>query len=118
MLENAYLLAKVGADTAENEQHFAEISPIGRRGEVALEGLQQLVAADRGASGAACGDRPAADSGEPSRERGGSRPWRFFRSAIWKKKMPVFDRLFRKFAAKFCATKCLMSHDFSQNCIS
>ena len=25
MLQNAYLLAKVGADTAENEQHFAEI---------------------------------------------------------------------------------------------
>ena len=32
MLQNAYLLAKIGADTAENEQHFAEILPIGRRG--------------------------------------------------------------------------------------
>ena len=31
MPQNAYLLAKVGADTAENEQHFAEILPIGRR---------------------------------------------------------------------------------------
>ena len=31
MLQNAYLVAKVGADTAENEQHFAEILPIGRR---------------------------------------------------------------------------------------
>ena len=31
MLKNAYFLAKVGADTAENEQHFAEILPIGRR---------------------------------------------------------------------------------------
>ena len=31
MLPNAYLLAKIGADTAENEQHFAEILPIGRR---------------------------------------------------------------------------------------
>ena len=31
MLKNAYLLAKIGADTAENEQHFAEILPIGRR---------------------------------------------------------------------------------------
>ena len=31
MLQNAYLLAKFGADTAENEQHFAEILPIGRR---------------------------------------------------------------------------------------
>ena len=31
MLENAYFLAKIGADIAENEQHFAEILPIGRR---------------------------------------------------------------------------------------
>ena len=27
MLQNAYLLANIGADTAENEQHFAEILP-------------------------------------------------------------------------------------------
>ena len=27
MLQNAYLLAKIGADTAEYEQHFAEILP-------------------------------------------------------------------------------------------
>ena len=31
MLQNAYFLAKIGADTAENEQQFAEILPIGRR---------------------------------------------------------------------------------------
>ena len=31
MLQNAYFLAKIGADTGENEQHFAEILPIGRR---------------------------------------------------------------------------------------
>ena len=31
MLQNAYFLAKIGANTAENEQHFAEILPIGRR---------------------------------------------------------------------------------------
>ena len=31
MLQNAYLVAKIGADTAENEQHFAENLPIGRR---------------------------------------------------------------------------------------
>ena len=31
MLKDAYLLANIGADTAENEQHFAEILPIGRR---------------------------------------------------------------------------------------
>ena len=29
MLQNAYFLAKIGADTAENEQHLAEILPIG-----------------------------------------------------------------------------------------
>ena len=28
MLKNAYLLAKIGADTAENEQHHAEMLPI------------------------------------------------------------------------------------------
>ena len=27
MLKNAYILAKIGADTAENERHFAEILP-------------------------------------------------------------------------------------------
>ena len=27
MLKNAYLLAKIGADTAENERNFAEIWP-------------------------------------------------------------------------------------------
>ena len=27
MLSNAYFVAKIGADTAENEQHFAEILP-------------------------------------------------------------------------------------------
>ena len=34
MLQNAYFLAKIGADTAENEQHVAEILPtdaLGRR---------------------------------------------------------------------------------------
>ena len=31
MLKNAYLLAKIGAHTAENEQHLAEVLPIGRR---------------------------------------------------------------------------------------
>ena len=33
MLSNAYFLAKIGADTAKNEQHFAEILPkISKRG--------------------------------------------------------------------------------------
>ena len=31
MLQNAYLLAKIGADTAENEQQFAASLPVGRR---------------------------------------------------------------------------------------
>ena len=31
MLKNAYFLAKIGADTAENEQQFTEFLPIGRR---------------------------------------------------------------------------------------
>ena len=31
MLKNTYLYAKIGADTAENEQHCAEILPIGPR---------------------------------------------------------------------------------------
>ena len=30
MLQNAYFLAKIGADTTENEQHFAEILPTDR----------------------------------------------------------------------------------------
>ena len=38
MLQNAYLLAKIGADTAENEQYFAEILPIGRRRPPGLRG--------------------------------------------------------------------------------
>ena len=41
MLSNAYLLAKIGADTAENEQRFAEILSTGTSGlqEVAYERL-------------------------------------------------------------------------------
>ena len=31
MLQNAYFLARIGADRAENEQHFAEILPAPRR---------------------------------------------------------------------------------------
>ena len=30
MLQNAYLLAKIGADTAENEQNFAENSNVAK----------------------------------------------------------------------------------------
>ena len=45
MLQNSYLLAKIGADTAENEQHFAEILPkIGNypTGSAALGGVERL----------------------------------------------------------------------------
>ena len=38
MLQNAYFLAKIGADTAENEQHFAEIL---RRPKTPLERLAE-----------------------------------------------------------------------------
>ena len=55
MLQNAYFLAKIGADTAENEQHFAEIlsktgnyptGPPGRRG-LLREGPEGHAAVDR-----------------------------------------------------------------------
>ena len=54
MLQNAYLLAKIGADTAENQQNFAEILPIGRRVPDRLSAGSQprghvLQAAERGA---------------------------------------------------------------------
>ena len=51
MLQNAYFLAKIGADTAENEQHFAEILPIGRR--VADWGVPEPVGLHRQANGEA-----------------------------------------------------------------
>jgi len=38
MLQNAYFVAKTGADTAENEQHFAEILPTDARGDARLPG--------------------------------------------------------------------------------
>ena len=51
MLQNAYFLAKIGADTAENEQHFAQILPkIGNyptEGTDARYGLRARRAEDR-----------------------------------------------------------------------
>ena len=45
MLQNAYFVAKIGADTAENEQHFAEIlqklQPCWRPWSRSDQGLQQ-----------------------------------------------------------------------------
>ena len=49
MLQNAYLLAKIGADTAENEQHFAEILPT----DALWRRLNQQVAESGRASGRA-----------------------------------------------------------------
>ena len=51
MLQNAYLLAKIGADRAENEQHFAEILPIGRRVATCRRRGYHRAAAARGESG-------------------------------------------------------------------
>ena len=45
MLQNAYFLAKIGADTAENEQHFADDDD--PRGDLA--GALARVVRDRGA---------------------------------------------------------------------
>ena len=58
MRQNADLLAKIGADTAENEQHFAAILPIGRRvadhGPARSYGMHRgPLEAHRGASGRA-----------------------------------------------------------------
>ena len=59
MLQNAYFLAKIGADTAENEQHFAEFLPkIGRADRaprVLAQGLERVGHRSPGARG-----RPAA----------------------------------------------------------
>ena len=44
MLQNAYSLAKFGFDTAENEQHFAEILPIGGLEALRAERLERVVA--------------------------------------------------------------------------
>ena len=38
MLQNAYFLAKIGADTAENEQHFAEILPTNAAAAIRIHG--------------------------------------------------------------------------------
>ena len=40
MLQNAYFLAKIGADTAENEQHFAEIGAPDSLGPRRMRALQ------------------------------------------------------------------------------
>ena len=80
MLTNAYFLAKNGADTAENEQHFAEILPkignypaVHARCGAAVLGV--ALAAEDAAFGSACGVREYQNIGENLpifRVRGGS----------------------------------------------
>ena len=51
MLQNAYFLAKTGADTAENEQHFAEILPTDALWRLRLGGEVPVPAAQVRAAG-------------------------------------------------------------------
>ena len=53
MLKNAYFLAKTGADTAENEQQFAEILPIDRR--IAARATTATLGGTRRPPGFCCG---------------------------------------------------------------
>ena len=46
MLKNAYFLAKIGADTAENEQHLAEILPIAWCRVLQVQGWERPVLPD------------------------------------------------------------------------
>ena len=63
MLQNAYFLAKIGADTAENEQHFAEILPTDALWRLRLGGPDE--GARRGAAqGAERGPRRGVRRGE------------------------------------------------------
>ena len=43
MLQNAYFPAKIGADTAENEQPFAEILPIAESDYASLQARSEFV---------------------------------------------------------------------------
>ena len=51
MLQNAYVLAKIGADTAEDEQHFAEMLP--KTGNYPTGPLGELVGGAAGGGGRA-----------------------------------------------------------------
>ena len=61
MLQNAYLLAKISADTAENEQHFAEILP-----KICQNGDASGPRSSRTGSGAPAAPRPAAARRPPA----------------------------------------------------
>ena len=62
MLQNAYFLAKIGGDTAENEQHFAEILKFCRN-------FANLVAPGQRAAGARALGRGARRRLRPPRAR-------------------------------------------------
>ena len=62
---NAYFLAKIGADTAENEQHFAEILPIGRRVADRDPSARRSTASRGGLPGRGGGDAGLASAAAP-----------------------------------------------------
>ena len=62
MLQNAYFLAKIGADTAENEQQFAEILP--KTGNYPTGSCQFLATAPDLAGQAAPEDAPVVEQRE------------------------------------------------------
>ena len=78
MLQNAYFLAKIGADTAENEQHFAEILPkIGPQGIKYRSGDPQLHRETYPSAlytGGLRGGGPSVGSDPTSRSSHGERP--------------------------------------------
>ena len=65
MQQNAHFLAKIGADTAENEQHFAEILPTDARRRPALSTATPRAARGKGPSGGARGRPPPRGSVAP-----------------------------------------------------
>ena len=99
MLKNAYLLPKIGADTANNEQHLAQILPIGHR------------AADR------YGDRPAEDGRvaalrvrEPLRERRALAEGRFHFGKWWPNVGQISSNCLKLARFRLHPHRCLQTH--------
>ena len=63
MLQDAYFLAKSGADTAENEQHFAEILP-------KIGSVDASLSDSAGGAGGAAGVHPGGRGGRAPAEGG------------------------------------------------
>ena len=115
MLQNAYFLAKIGADTAENEQHFAEILPIGRRVAGSLAGTRFDA---KTSSTASLGDgRPDMPDYEGARE---VRYHAFFENAFFENAFfeMHFSKILQIFGGlvlgciktKFCKKICVRQH--------